>query len=333
MERHADALIADAKSTNWVDRFAPAFLKPYLKLGRFDRPIGYWLLLWPCWWSVALAAREAPSGWQFAVTQGSGWPDPVLLVLFYVGAVAMRAAGCAYNDIVDRDIDALVERTALRPLASGQISLTQAILFLIAMALSGLAVLLTFNTFAIVLGIASLGIVALYPHMKRITHYPQIVLGLAFNWGALLGWAVLTGGLHPAPVVLYLAGIVWTLGYDTIYAHQDKEDDLLVGVKSLAIKLGQGTRRWLAFFYVVTVAGIGAAGWLTDIGALFYAGYDHRRSTVHLAGHQDRYRLTGRLPGQIPLKPSVGRVGIPGNRRRQHPLEQVATYLGCVNLL
>ena len=272
MERHADTLIADAKPTNWVDRFAPAFLKPYLKLGRFDRPIGYWLLLWPCWWSVALAAREAPSGWQFAVTEGSGWPDPLLLVLFYVGAVAMRAAGCAYNDIVDRDIDALVERTALRPLASGQISLTQAILFLVAMALSGLAVLLTFNTFAIGLGIASLGIVALYPHMKRITHYPQIVLGLAFNWGALLGWAVLTGGLHPAPVVLYFAGIAWTLGYDTIYAHQDKEDDLLVGVKSLAIKLGPNTRPWLALFSAVTVAGIGTAGWLTDIGPLFYAG-------------------------------------------------------------
>ena len=272
MERQADALIADAKSTNWVDRFAPAFLKPYLKLGRFDRPIGYWLLLWPCWWSVALAAREAPLGWQFAVTQGNGWPDPLLLVLFYVGAVAMRAAGCAYNDIVDRDIDALVERTARRPLASGQISITQAILFLVAMALSGLAVLLTFNTFAIVLGIASLGIVALYPHMKRFTHYPQIVLGLAFNWGALLGWAALTGNLHPAPAVLYLAGIAWTLGYDTIYAHQDKEDDLLVGVKSLAIKLGQGTRPWLAVFYAVTVAGIGISGWLAGIGPLFYAG-------------------------------------------------------------
>ena len=272
MGRRVDALIADAKATNWVDRFAPAFLKPYLKLGRFDRPIGYWLLLWPCWWSVALAAREAPVGWHLAVASGNGWPDPLLLVLFYVGAVAMRAAGCTYNDIVDRDIDALVERTALRPLASGQISLSQAILFLVAMSLAGLAVLLTFNGFAIVLGIASLGIVALYPHMKRVTYFPQVVLGLAFNWGALLAWAALTGGLNPAPVVLYLAGIAWTLGYDTIYAHQDKEDDLLVGVKSMAIKLGQTTRPWLALFYVVSWIGILVAAWLTDIGWMFYAG-------------------------------------------------------------
>lgn len=271
MERPADALIADAKATNWVDRFAPEFLKPYLKLGRFDRPIGYWLLLWPCWWSVALAAREAPEGWRFAITGGNGWPDPLLLILFYIGAVAMRAAGCAYNDLVDRDIDAMVERTAKRPLASGRISKGQAVLFLVAMSLAGLAVLLTFNTFAIILGIASLGIVALYPHMKRITHYPQIVLGLAFNWGALLGWAVLTGTLHPAVGVLYIAGIAWTLGYDTIYAHQDKEDDLLVGVKSLAIKLGQATRPWLAVFYAVAAAGILAAGWLSGIGWMFYA--------------------------------------------------------------
>lgn len=272
MGRDADAQIADAKTGNWVDRLAPGFLKPYLKLGRFDRPIGYWLLLWPCWWSVALAARELPDGWRFALAGGNGWPDPVLLVLFYIGAVAMRAAGCAYNDIVDRDIDGAVERTALRPLPSGQISPTQAAFFGILMALIGLAVLATFNGFAIMLGVASLVIVALYPHMKRMTHYPQVVLGLAFNWGALMGWAVLTGSLHPAPVVLFLAGIAWTLGYDTVYAHQDKEDDLLVGVKSMAIKLGSTTRPWLAIFYAASIIGILAAGWLVDIGIPFYVG-------------------------------------------------------------
>jgi len=271
MRREADALIADAKAGNWVDRFAPNALKPFLKLGRFDRPIGYWLLLWPCWWSLALAAREQPIGWQFPVSGGNGWPDPLLLLLFYVGAASMRAAGCAYNDIVDRDIDALVERTALRPLASRQISLTQSVVFLVAMALVGLAVLVTFNGFAIALGLGSLGIVALYPHMKRITYFPQIFLGLAFNWGALMGWAVLTGELIPAVVVLYIAGIAWTLGYDTIYAHQDKEDDLLVGVKSMAIKLGYNTRPWLAIFYTVTVVGILIAGWLVGVGWVFYA--------------------------------------------------------------
>ncbi len=272
MGRHADGLVADAKAGNWVDRLAPEVLKPYLKLGRFDRPIGYWLLLWPCWWSVALAAREIPDGWRLAVAGGNGWPDPVLLVLFYVGAVAMRAAGCAYNDVVDRHIDGAVARTALRPLPSGRISPARAALFGLLMALIGLGVLATFNGFAIALGVASLGVVAFYPYMKRVTHYPQAVLGLAFNWGALMGWAALTGGLHTAPVVLYLAGIAWTLGYDTIYAHQDKEDDLLVGVKSMAIRLGPATRPWLAVFYAAAAAGILAAGWLADTGILFYAG-------------------------------------------------------------
>ena len=268
----SDARVPDARPGNWVDRLAPGALKPYLELGRFDRPIGYWLLLWPCWWSVALAAREVPDGWRFAVAGGNGWPDPALLALFYVGAVAMRAAGCAYNDVVDRDIDGAVERTALRPLPSGRISVARAAAFGTLMALVGLAVLATFNGLAIALGAASLAIVALYPHMKRVTHYPQLALGLAFNWGALMGWAALTGELGPAPVALYLAGIAWTLGYDTIYAHQDREDDLLVGVKSLAIRLGSATRPWLAVFYTAATAGILAAGWLAGAGVWFYAG-------------------------------------------------------------
>lgn len=270
MRRETQSLIADAKAGNWVDRYAPTALKPYLKLGRFDRPIGYWLLLWPCWWSLALASREQPTGWQFSVAGGNGWPDPLLLLLFYIGAISMRAVGCTYNDIVDRDIDALVKRTALRPLASGQISLPQSIFFMVIMALIGLAVLLTFNGFAIVLGLGSLGIIAIYPHMKRITYFPQIFLGLAFNWGALLGWAVLTGKLAPAAVVLYIAGVAWTLGYDTIYAHQDKEDDLIIGVKSMAIKLGEHTRPCLAVFYAVTTVGILVAGWLIEAQWIFY---------------------------------------------------------------
>ena len=270
--RPSDARIPDARPGNWVDRLAPEALKPYLELGRFDRPIGYWLLLWPCWWSVALAAREVPDGWRFAVGGGNGWPDPALLALFYVGAVAMRAAGCAYNDVVDRHIDGAVERTALRPLPSGRISVARAVAFGTLMALVGLAVLATFNGLAIALGAASLGIVALYPHLKRVAHYPQLALGLAFNWGALMGWAALTGELGPAPVALYFAGVAWTLGYDTIYAHQDKEDDLLVGVKSLAIRLGSATRPWLAVFYTAATAGILAAGWLAGAGVWFYAG-------------------------------------------------------------
>ena len=268
----SDARIPDARPGNWVDRFAPGSLKPYLELGRFDRPIGWWLLLWPCWWSVALAAREVPDGWRFAVSGGNGWPDPALLALFCIGAVAMRAAGCAYNDIVDRDVDGAVVRTALRPLPSGRISPARAAAFGTLMALIGLAVLATFNGLAIALGVASLGIVALYPHMKRVTHYPQLVLGLAFNWGALMGWAALTGELGPAPVALYLAGVAWTLGYDTIYAHQDREDDLLVGVKSMAIRLGPATKPWLAVFYAAAAAGLVAAGWLAGAGVPFYAG-------------------------------------------------------------
>jgi 4-hydroxybenzoate polyprenyltransferase len=262
--------IADAQAGNWVDRLAPASWQPYLKLGRFDRPIGYWLLLWPCWWSVALAAGEAPAGWRFAVMDGNGWPEPVLLVLFYVGAVAMRAAGCAYNDIVDRDIDRRVARTAQRPLASGRISVRQAMAFLVVAALVGLTVVATFNAFAIVLAVASLAIVACYPFMKRVTYWPQVVLGLAFNWGALTGWAAATGTLAPAPAMLYAAGIAWTLGYDTIYAHQDKEDDVLVGVKSTALKFGDTTRHWLAAFYVAMVIGLEAAVVISGIGVWFH---------------------------------------------------------------
>ncbi len=249
----------DAAPKNWVDRYAPGRLKPWLRLIRADRLIGVWLLLWPCWWSVALAAQKSES-----------LPDPFLLALFAVGAFAMRSAGCIYNDILDRDIDAKVERTRARPLASGQISVKSATVYMIALCLVGLAVLLQFNSFAIVLGFASVGIVLVYPIMKRVTFWPQAVLGLAFSWGALMGWAETFSGLSLAPLALYLAAVFWTIGYDTIYAHQDKEDDAVLGLKSTALKFGAATRRWLSAFYGLTIAGIGAAGMLVEAGPWFF---------------------------------------------------------------
>lgn len=257
---HRSHTIADAPVDNWVDRLAPAGLRPYLKLARMDRPIGTWLLLWPCWWSIALAA---PAG---------TWPDLWLLVLFGIGALVMRGAGCTFNDIVDRDFDSRVERTRLRPIPAGQVSLKQAIAWMVLLSLVGFVILLQFNIFAIGVGVASLALVAAYPFMKRITYWPQAWLGLTFNWGALLGWAAVTGNLGPAPLTLYAAGLFWTLGYDTIYAHQDKEDDALIGVKSTALKLGRRTRPWLFVFYAVATAGIAAAGFLAGMGWPFYLG-------------------------------------------------------------
>ncbi len=223
--------VADSTG-NWVDSFAPGWTRPYLRLARLDRPIGSWLLLMPCWWSTALAgvaARAAvPNVWH--------------IVLFFIGAFAMRGAGCTWNDIVDRDLDARVERTRSRPIPSGQVSVAQAAAFLIVQALVGLAVLLQFNRFAIAIGIASLAIVAVYPFMKRVTYWPQIVLGLAFSWGALMGWAAAFGRLDPPAFVLYAGSIAWVIGYDTIYAHQDREDDALIGIKSTALLFGERTK-------------------------------------------------------------------------------------------
>jgi len=251
--------VADAGACNWVDRYAPLAVRPYCRLARLDRPIGTWLLLWPCLWSIALAGH-----WQ-----GAAFPDLWLMVLFAIGALAMRGAGCTYNDIVDREFDGRVERTRSRPIPSGQVSVMAARVFLVAQALTGFLVLIQFNVFAIMVGIASLAIVAAYPFMKRITYWPQLVLGLAFNWGALLGWAAVTGELHPAAGILYLAGIFWTLGYDTIYAHQDKEDDILIGVKSTALKLGDRTKPWLVVFYTMAIAGIAASGLSAGAGTIF----------------------------------------------------------------
>jgi 4-hydroxybenzoate polyprenyltransferase len=253
--------VADATG-NWVDTLAPAFTRPYLRLARLDRPIGSWLLLIPCWWSSALAAIAAQRG----------APSLLHLVLFFVGAFAMRGAGCTWNDIVDRDLDARVERTRSRPIPSGQVSVAQAAAFLVAQALVGLAVLLSFNDFTIALGLASLLIVAVYPFMKRITYWPQIVLGLAFSWGALMGWAGAFGRLDPPALLLYAGSIAWVIGYDTIYAHQDREDDALIGIKSTALLFGERTKPMLALFYALAVILIGLAGFAAGAGLVFALG-------------------------------------------------------------
>ncbi len=245
----------------WVGRM-PAAWRPYLQLARLDRPAGIWLILLPCWWGVALAVP--PSGRAF--------PDLVLMTLFALGALVMRGAGCTYNDIVDRDIDARVERTRGRPLPSGALSVRAAWIFAIALSLIGLVVLLCFNNLTIILGIASLTIVAAYPFAKRVTFWPQLVLGLAFNWGALMGYAAATNTLAWPTAFLYIAGIFWTLGYDTVYAHQDKEDDALIGVKSSALALGRRTRSFLAVVYGLALVFVTLAGWTAGMGAGLWLG-------------------------------------------------------------
>jgi len=257
----ATGSVADATG-NWVDTLAPAWARPYLRLARLDRPIGSWLLLLPCWWSSALAAIAAHNA----------APSLAHLALFFVGAFAMRGAGCTWNDIVDRDLDGSVERTRSRPIPSGQVSVFQAALFLLLQALVGFAVLVSFNTFTVALGVASLAIVAVYPFMKRITYWPQIVLGLAFSWGALMGWAAAFGRLDAPALLLYAGSIAWVIGYDTIYAHQDRDDDALIGIKSTALLFGARTKPMLALFYSLAVVLIGAAGLRAGAGLAFALG-------------------------------------------------------------
>lgn len=252
----APALNGDIPVGNWIDRWVPRAARPYLRLMRLDRPIGTWLLLFPCWWSIALA--------------GTGWPDPWLMALFAVGAVIMRGAGCTINDIADHKFDARVARTAARPIPSGAVSLKQAALFLGLQLALGLIILVQLNPTAVMAGIASLALVFPYPFMKRVTYWPQAWLGLTFNWGALLGWAAVTGSIGAAPLLLYAAGILWTLGYDTIYAHQDKDDDALIGVKSTALRLGEATPRWLVGFYTGALVLTAAAGWAAGLSWPFY---------------------------------------------------------------
>jgi 4-hydroxybenzoate polyprenyltransferase len=256
---------SDIRKDHWLLRLAPAGARPYLELARLDRPIGTWLLLLPGWWALALAPLAEP-------TASSPWPDWRLLMLFALGALVMRGAGCTYNDIVDRDFDARVARTAGRPLPSGRVSLRQALLFLAAQLLVGLAILLLLHPYAIALGAASLALVFSYPFMKRVTWWPQAWLGLTFNWGALLGWAAATGGLDWPALALYLGGLAWTLVYDTIYAHQDREDDALIGVRSTALRFGRATRPIVAGFALLTLAGWGAAGWLAAVAWPYWLG-------------------------------------------------------------
>ncbi len=245
--------VADAVPQNWVDTKAPAWTRPYLRLSRADRPIGTWLLLIPCWWSLALAILARPDL--------AGWHDLWLALACAIGAFLMRGAGCTWNDITDRDIDARVARTRSRPLPSGQVTVRQALFWLVLQSLVAFLILLTFHPAAIALGILALMPVAIYPFAKRFTWWPQAFLGIAFNWGALLGWAAHAGRLDWPAVALYLGGIFWTLFYDTIYAHQDREDDALIGVKSTARLFAEKTRAWLAFFLVLATAALAVAAW------------------------------------------------------------------------
>jgi 4-hydroxybenzoate polyprenyltransferase len=242
----AQGRVADAPSGHWVYRALPRGLWPYAQLARWDRPIGWQLLLWPCWWSAALAATAFARPGDPVL---SLMPQPYTLILFFLGAMAMRGAGCTYNDLVDQDIDNEVERTRSRPLPAGKVTRRQAWAFLLIQAFVGLAVLLQFNSFAVGLGISSLVIVAIYPFMKRFTDWPQLVLGLAFSWGALMGWAAEFGDIDAPAVLLYVGSILWVIGYDTIYAHQDKEDDAIVGVRSTARLFGDNTKSWLVGLY------------------------------------------------------------------------------------
>ena len=259
--------VADAVTGNWVDTMAPPWARPYLRLSRADRPIGTWLLLLPCWWGVLLAALA--TGWRSF--------DLWIIVACGAGAWLMRGAGCTWNDITDREFDERVERTRSRPIPSGQVTVRQATYWMCAQAALAFLILLTFNWVAIGLGVASLGLVAIYPFAKRFTYWPQVFLGLAFNWGALLAWTAHTGSLGLPALFLYLAGIVWTLFYDTIYAHQDTDDDALIGVKSTALLFGEDTHHWLRLFMMIAVlllatsiiaAGLGQIGLLPLVIAL-----------------------------------------------------------------
>lgn len=246
--------VADMPQPRWLHSLPPG-LRPYARLMRLDRPVGTWLLLLPCWWSLALAAQ--------------GFPDFGLLAWFALGAVIMRGAGCTLNDILDRHFDAQVARTHSRPIPAGEVSVRQALLFLGVLLLLGLLVLVQMNALTIGLGVASLGLVGTYPLMKRVTWWPQLFLGLTFNWGTLMGWSAATGTLGVPPFLLYLAGIFWTLGYDTIYAHQDREDDAVIGVKSTARLLGTHSRMAITGFYGLALLALALAGSVSGLSWWF----------------------------------------------------------------
>ena len=255
---------SDIPRNNWVDRFMPEFARPYIRLMRLDRPIGTWLLLLPCWWSLAL-------GWKLEPEHLELFELGYLYILFSLGAVIMRGAGCTINDLWDRNMDKLVARTADRPIASGDISVKKAILFLFVLFVLAALILFQLNTSCWLLGFLVLILVFTYPLFKRVTYWPQLILGLTFNWGALMGWTAITGSISLSPSLLYLLGIFWTLGYDTIYAHQDREDDALIGVKSSALFLRDKTKLFLVAFYGITLSGLLAIGLLNNFGVFFYS--------------------------------------------------------------
>ena len=242
--------VADAVKGNWVDRYAPGPTRPYLRLSRADRPIGTWLLYLPCLWGLSLA---------MLATGRYGLHDLWTIVGCGIGAFLMRGAGCTWNDITDRDFDGSVARTRSRPIPSGQVTVRGAVIWMCAQAIVAFFILISFYPTAIILGIVALVPVAIYPFAKRFTWWPQVFLGIAFNWGALLAWAAHTNSIGPVPIVLYLAGIAWTLFYDTIYAHQDVEDDALIGVKSTARLFGEDSRKWLRLFLTMTIVLFGLA--------------------------------------------------------------------------
>ena len=255
--------LSDIAEDGWVKNWLPKPVRPYALLMRLDRPIGTWLLLLPCWWSLGL-------GWQLNQQKITLLELGYLYFLFTVGAILMRGAGCTINDLWDRKLDQLVARTANRPIASGVISVTNAILFLLLLLALSLTILLQLNETCWLLGFLVLLLVFSYPTFKRFTYWPQFVLGLTFNWGALMGWVSITGTIDTPSLILYLAGIFWTLGYDTIYAHQDKEDDALIGVKSSALALENLTKPFIYIVYTVTIFGIFLIGWISKFSIPFY---------------------------------------------------------------
>ena len=262
-------IVADAVPGNWVDTVSPPIIRPFLRLSRADRPVGFWTLIIPSWWGL-LAAASA-TGWR-----GFDW---WILIAVMLGAILMRGAGCTWNDITDRTIDARVERTRSRPLPSGQVTVRQALIWMAVQLLLAFLILLTFNTMAILIGIASLALVALYPFGKRITWWPQLILGLNLTWGVLVAWAAHTGSLDIAPLFLFFGGVSWTIFYDTIYAHQDIEDDTLIGVRSTARLFGEETKAWLRLFTLVSLL-----MWTVGILAATTPSGDWLKTAIGLAG-------------------------------------------------
>ncbi|MEM1287955.1 MAG: 4-hydroxybenzoate octaprenyltransferase [Pseudomonadota bacterium] len=268
MSQSSAPLTPDAIGNHWSLRLAPAWARPYARLMRLERPIGWYLLVWPCFFSSLAASTAADLGPQ--------WQH---LTMFVIGAIIMRGAGCTLNDIVDRDIDGKVARTAMRPIPAGEVSVRNALFLLVGLLLAGLCVLLTFNWFTVFVGASSLFLVAIYPFMKRITNWPQLVLGLVFSWGALVGWAAVEGSLSAPAILIYVGCVAWTVGYDTVYACQDIDDDTLLGIGSTPQAVGDFAPHLVAGTYALFVLCfavalyLAGASWLSYVGLAAAAGH------------------------------------------------------------